>query len=442
VHRYIRLILLTVVSGLAAAAAAILWTNKPVPRATDAMTQEAYVWQRSWTPAVNDAVAGSDPALSGLVALAAEISWVKGRPRVVEVSAAEPLRAALGRKGGAAAPIRAGLALRVGPYAGSFDESSDTTRLVTGMAAKVIEDARAAGLRPDEFQVDFDCTESHLGDYARWLRAIRAEAAGTPVVFTALPSWLGNRRFAELAAAADGFVLQVHSLERPASADTPIMLCDPATARRAVERAARFGRPFRVALPTYGYLVAFDRKGVFAGLSAEGPTPAWPADAYLRTVRTDPAVMADLVRGWQTDRPAMLRGILWYRLPTEDDKMNWSPTTFSMVISGQTPHSLLRAQTRRPSPGLVEVELTNDGQASAPLTSPVEVRWRSGRLVAADAVGGYERQDAPEGRVRFAPSGSVLLEELRPAERRLVGWLRLSEEGEVQADVVPENQKP
>jgi hypothetical protein len=40
--------------------------------------------------------------------------------------------------------------------------------------------------------------------------------------------------------------------------------------------------PFRVALPTYGYVLAFDRNDKFIRLSAEGPAKEWPDGAQLR----------------------------------------------------------------------------------------------------------------------------------------------------------------
>ena len=64
-------------------------------------------------------------------------------------------------------------------------------------------------------------------------------------------------------------MLQVHSLERPKNFDAPFTLCDANAARRAVTWAAKIGVPFRVTLPTYGYLVAFAPGGQFVGLSAE-----------------------------------------------------------------------------------------------------------------------------------------------------------------------------
>lgn len=82
-------------------------------------------------------------------------------------------------------------------------------------------------------------------------------------MITALPAWLNQPAFKRLISAVDDYVLQVHSLERPNSPEAAFTICDPAAARRAVERAAQFAVPFRVALPTYGYAIAYDRQGHF-----------------------------------------------------------------------------------------------------------------------------------------------------------------------------------
>ena len=68
-----------------------------------------------------------------------------------------------------------------------------------------------------ELQIDFDAAESKLAGYREWLVALRSRVGTTRLVFTALPAWLRHEEFRALAQAADGFVLQVHSLERPAA---------------------------------------------------------------------------------------------------------------------------------------------------------------------------------------------------------------------------------
>ncbi|MBI2876616.1 MAG: DUF3142 domain-containing protein [Candidatus Tectomicrobia bacterium] len=331
------------------------------------------------------------------------------------------------------------MALRIGPYPGPFAAQDGLTTLMVDLAASLVAEAGKHHLALAELQIDFDCADSKLSGYRLWVEAIRRKVAPVPVTLTALPSWLSRREFEGLAAASDGFVLQVHSLAWPTGTDAPFSLCDPAAARRAVERAARLGMPFRVALPTYGYVMAFDREGRPVGISAEGLSVAWPREVRRLDVHADPAAMAALVRAWTADRPASLQGIVWYRLPTSEDRLNWQWPTLATVMAGRAPRGALQAEARRPQPGLVEIDLVNAGNADRPLQVVVSLRWREARLVAGDALQGFEWIDAGPTEVRLHPTTNLALVRLGPGQRRMIGWLRLSENAEVKVDVSPAN---
>jgi len=236
-------------------------------------------------------------------------------------------------------------------------------------------------------------------------------------------------------AAADGTVLQVHSLSPPRGPDERIVLCDPDAARDWVEAAARFGRPFRVALPTYGYAAAFDRKGKLLGLSAEGPRLSWPQGVRVETARSDPAAMAGLVRGWTEDRPPELTGLLWYRLPVSADRLSWTAPTLAAVMSGRMPRGALRAVSREPEPGLVEIDLVNEGDGEAPWPSPVRVRWSHDTFLAADGLGGYRMRRGGGHEVLLERTGSSAGAPSRPGERRVVAWLRFTSPTEVRVEI-------
>lgn len=419
-------------AALVAGAALWLSLRSGGPRARGPMAHQAYVWQRAWTPEVRRAIGGHADELAGLVALGAEISWSAGRPVLVRVAIDHELLKSL------RGPV--GLALRVGGYSGPFTPDAEATKAVLSAARGLLDQSRAAGLTLSELQIDFDCPESKLDGYRAWVELLRRQAAPTPVVVTALPSWLDRPAARALLEAADGYVLQVHSLVRPAGPDAMTPLCDPAAAVKAVEKAARLGRPFRVALPTYGYVAAFDSAGKFLGISAEGPAPNWPADARRAEIHSDPAALAALVRQWTADRPACMTGIIWYRLPNDEDKMNWRWATIKEVMAGRTPVADLRVRAERPETRLREIVLENAGTADAPLDVTVTVRWDKARLVAADAIGGFERVEpsppgTTDGKTGLVLKGQAPEGRLRPGEKKRIGWLRLSEDKEVVAHV-------
>lgn len=392
---------------------------------TRLLPQDVYIWQRNWNQAVKDAVLEHGSNFETVVALKAEVTWRKKQPELVDV----PLDYEVLKKSGA----RVGPALRIGPYSGPFLTNDRAAAFLTRVAVALVGEARSHGCGPAELQIDFDCAQSKLDGYRVWVVAIRRAIAPVPVVITALPSWLNEPSFPKLIAAADGYVLQVHSLEAPKSADMPFTLCDPAEARRAVERAGQWNVPFRVALPTYGYVIAFNRSGKFAGLSADGPRKDWPADYELHVVRTDAAAMAQLVGLWSTNHPSSMRGIIWYRLPVADDILNLRWPTLAAMMAGRVPREHVHAAARRVEPGLMEISLVNDGQLDLSSRLAVEVTWTEARLIAGDGVGGFNLTDAGPGSAKFQLDDNSF--RLPAGEKRIIGWLRLSEDREVNVEL-------
>lgn len=396
------------------------------------MVQQAYVWQRQWNEPVREAVAEHAAAFDRLLVLAAEIEFDAGRPRSITA----PLNHDTLRD--ANRPV--GLALRIGPYAGPFQASDPVGTTIVNLAREQVAAMREQGIEPAEVQLDFDAATRHLAGYRVWVDAVREAVHPVPVTITALPTWMGSRAFGPLVRATDGYVLQVHALDRPAHVDAPAKLADPAQARQWVREAARHDVPFRVALPTYGYLLAFDDAGRFTGLTAEGPMPEWPAGTQLRELAADPAAMAELVQGWTARRPMMMQGVIWYRLPTARDQRNWRWPTLAAVMAGRTPTARLTVEPVADGTGLVDVVLVNAGSADATLNGPVSLRWPADvRPIARDALAGFRwRRDDPgvePGRAELTPPVREPAWTLPAGERIGIAWMRFAQDTEVEAHV-------
>lgn len=387
--------------------------------------QDAYVWQRNWNQAVPNAILQHGSNFEIVIALNAEVSWRAKRPEIVQV----PLDYSVLKNSGS----HVGLALRIGPYPGPFRANDRAATFIASVASALVGEAKSHGCPLHELQIDFDCAQSKLDGYRIWVEAIRHAVAPVPVIITALPSWLDEPSFPKLISAADGYVLQVHSLEPPKSAAAPFTLCDPAGAQRAVVRAGQWNVPFRVALPTYGYVIAFNQAGKLAGLSADGPAKDWPPDYELREVRTDPAAMAQLVRFWTTNHPASLRGIIWYRMPVADDFLNLRWPTLAAMMAGRAPLEHVHAAARRVEAGLVEISLVNDGELDLSSRLAVEVTWQNARLIAGDGIGGFILNDAGPGAARFQMDDTSY--RLPAGEKQIIGWLRLGEDREVKVEI-------
>src|SRR5580698_6226348 len=231
----------------------LLLLTTAVAQVHASLPQQVYVWQRAWTEPVCQAVLAHTTNFTETAVLTAEVSWKNKLPHVVRADVNFPVLAKTH------CPV--GLVLRVGPFNGSLSENKPGVNFLAELAAGLVIEARAKQVEPIELQIDYDCAESKLDDYRFWLEAVQRRVAPLPVTITALPSWLDSPAFARLAATATNYVLQVHSLNRPVDVSTPFTLCDPLAAKRAVTRAGEIGVPFRVALPTYTYIVAFGADG-------------------------------------------------------------------------------------------------------------------------------------------------------------------------------------
>ncbi|MFW5857564.1 MAG: DUF3142 domain-containing protein [Planctomycetota bacterium] len=423
-----------VIAGMALASLAGVRATPPSERGHGPLPQQAYLWQRHWDNEVRFALDRSRNALDGLVVLAAEVAWEGAVPRATRV-AFEADR--LQRRD---APV--GLAVRIRTFPGKPSAYRHAAVPLGLIVEDILRDARAHGLIVAELQIDYDAPEAHLAAYRLWVRRLRALACRTPLVITALPCWLDHDAFVPLVQAADGYVLQVHALQRPHTPEGPFVLCDPDSARARVEQAGALGIPFRIALPTYGYAVLRDASGRFMGLSAETLSFRRPASDRLTLVQADPAAMQALAAGWQRSRPRALEGILWYRLPVEGDRLNWPWSTFQAVRSGRPLRTDAVVIATQPEAGLVELAWRNRGNLPVALDRPVAVTWEGGTLLAGDGSADYRAPDlacAP-GTTRFRPVASGPLAALAPGDHRPVGWLRF--DGKVTVHVAAEVPHP
>ena len=403
----------------------VVFVFTSVVKAEEFLPQQVYVWQRAWPPAVCLDIAEHAASFAETAVLLAEVSWPEKIPRVTRAAVDFPTLAKL------RCPV--GLVLRVGPFKGALAENEPAVDFLARLAAALVAEARTNHVEPAELQIDFDCAGSKLDDYRAWLAVVQTRLAPLPVTVTALPAWLNAPAFAKLAAVSSNYVLQVHSLTRPTKINAPFTLCDPVAARRAVALAGEIGVPFRVALPTYTYLIAFDSAGKFIGLSAEAPRANWPDGTQLREMRADPLAMSSLVQNWSTNRPAAMRGVIWYRLPVAADNFNWRWPTLAAIMAGREPQEKFQATTRRVEPGLVEISLENTGELDISSRLALEVRWSDARLVAGDGLRGFELAEQNGSAAKFQTQQTSF--RLPAGEKIIIGWLRFDLDREVQVEV-------
>ena len=180
--------------------------------------------------------------------------------------------------------------------------------------------------------------------------------------------------------------------------------------------AAVTPKPFRVALPAYGMaLLGFDAQG--AQVESES---SLRVAGNGRELTVAPQQIADFLQMLAQQTPPRLRGIIWFRLPLADDRRAWSLATLRAVIE-RRPLNVEWQVKFRPQPqqnGLYDLIIQNNGPVDAPL--PQEVLIRADDCLAADAVGNYRLESAPQRQRFIRISG----DQLRAGQSRPLGWLR------------------
>lgn len=376
------------------------------------LDHEVYVWQRDWTPELGDSLSEAGAVVEGVNVLAAEVGVERGRPSWTTVGIrAEFLRLA-GR------PVTA--SVRLG--SGFLTDRAAEGRVdwLVARCLDLLEGLRAAGIEPAGLQIDCDCPTSRLADYADWLRALRAAAGDTRLSITTLPTWLGSAEFDDLVAEVDFFVLQVHALEKPRRREDPMTLCDTGRALRWIDRAAGFGVPFQLALPTYSLEVGFDGDGAFVGLGAERRVD-WGPSVTVKRLDPETRALAALIARLEQARPPELVGLIWFRLPVQGDRLNWPMVTWRRVLAGGIPRPSIQVHVLEDGAVARDVVIENSGTAPLPLDAPVNLQMEPARIADVDGLGGF-RAVPVAGGVEFHP-GPRSRRHLAPGERLVIGWL-------------------
>jgi hypothetical protein len=361
------------------------------------LDHDAYVWQRVWTPAVNQAMRDSAAAIHEWRVLAAQTD-VQGR-----LQRFSPDESALIASGRPVIPV-----VRIDGQLAHWDE----TALLRDTLA-LWHDWQGSGVPLAGLEIDHDCASARLPAYAHFLAQLHAALPPqTMLSITALPTWLQSAGLRSVLAQVDQSVLQVHAVRDPRAG-----LFDAALALHWVkDYAGRSDKPFRVALPDYGSRVSWDAQGRLADVESEAATLDFSADAH--ELLAQPQVIADFIRTLQRDPPPHLQGIAWFRLPTAQDLRAWSLPTWLAVIRGQSLDTQLQAYVHHSDvAGTFDVQLQNTGAIDAML--PLRVTLPTGCMVA-DGVNGYrlQRDDNTVSLQRLQPGL------LRAHHQRTIGWLR------------------
>ncbi|MGO4703322.1 DUF3142 domain-containing protein [Dyella sp. 2RAB6] len=358
------------------------------------LLHDAYIWQRQWNPAVTSALTQSADAIRVWRVLAAQTD-ARGQLQPVTID-----RTAL-----AATHRPVVLVIRIDGQLPQWD--ADALLAQTLALRNAWSGVPLAGI-----EIDHDCGTARLPAYADFLARLKRALGTTPLSITALPAWLASDQLEDVTGQVDEVVLQVHAVQSPRAG-----LFDPALARSWIDRfAARAGKPFRVALPTYGSRVAWDDNGRVVAIESETPLLAGGTEASELVAA--PAEVAKLLAGLRDDPPKGLAGIVWFRLPTTQDARAWSLPTWRAVMAG-APLKATLAVFFQPGAvaGAADIVLRNDGEVDARLPSRIDL---PAACSIADGVNGYALgQQGGRPFLRRERDGW-----LRAHYQRAIGWAR------------------
>ncbi|WMD18646.1 DUF3142 domain-containing protein [Achromobacter seleniivolatilans] len=378
-------------------AAALLLTLMACGKPAQDLSNDAYVWQRSWQPAVAQALAEGASAVRAWRVLAAEKTaggrWFDAAPNLEALKAAKR-------------PVI--MVFRLDGRIDTLDVDDTFARIAAARDAW-----RNAGVSVTGVEIDYDCATSKLAAYAAFLTALKGRLnADLDLSITALPTWLTSSELDALLKIPDEAVLQVHAVLNPTQG-----LFDAKRAQTWLSAFAKHtSRPWRVALPTYGSRVTWDEDGNIAAIESE--RPALQSGNRASELVATPAAMAAFSDLIHRTRPDGLAGIVWFRLPTMQDERAWSLATWRAVLLRQPLQPALDVSMRPLTGGRTQdLMLSNTGNADSAL--PFTIRW-NGVCRAADGINGYTLERDAEG--LYLRRGQDGL--LRAGSQRNIGWIR------------------
>lgn len=303
-----------------------------------ALSHDFYVWQRKWDGKVDAAVREElANGRHGLYVLGGEIEYEGGRAVWKKVSVPEALWKDVRVTAVFRLPVKA------------LENPARSAQLVVEQAVK---------LAVRRIQLDVDVPERKLGKYAELVAALRSNPSWTfeSVGATFLPCHLPCKEIRKTLALIDEPVIQLHGIDAPKHRDAGWRLMNRKTAFAALKAAGRLDARFKMALPTYAYVLFFNEDGSFRRLFAEGLGDGdFPvgADASREIAAPDLELLHEIITS--TDSLP----VIWFRFPVKDhDRWALAMETVLALERGELPKPGLDVEMRALDPTIVDVLAT------------------------------------------------------------------------------------
>ena len=355
---------------------------------------EAYIWQRQWTPELSQAVIAQRALFSRYRVLGAQ--------HIAGAQWAEPSTDLAALK---AAAVPVVLVIRL-PGAAPLLTAEQLASKITEVRTRWLN----GGVASTRVEIDFDCAQAQLDRYRAQLVALRALLPkGLFLDITALPAWLKAPELPQLLSASDRVTLQVHSVLAPKRG-----LFDPRLAEFWIRQfAVLSGKSFAIALPAYGAKLLLDSEGKVIGVEHEAELGTPHASAL--ELQAAPESVRALIDALNLRPVPKLEASVWFRLPLPSDARAWAPVTLAAVINKQPLRAKIRSDFVANSAGGYDVRLSSVGNLNA--TSVL--RFAVNPKCSGDGVAGYS--------YAAGVFSTKLAVELKPDASRIIGWLRCPE---------------
>ena len=272
-----------------------------------------YIWQRQWTEAVTqaaDAVAAEE-----LFILRAELEITNNEWQWQRIS---------------------------------IPEKYQTSTAVLRVPAKALHNPEKlinelyhenTSLKTKKIQFDIDVPESQLKHYAQILSLLKMRLPGYELSITLLPCHLNCQESKTVIQAVDWWVLQLHGITVPTHRKEKYQLMDRTVVATALKKARTTQSQFKIALPTYAYVLSFHADGTFRRLYSEGFSGNGDT-SNLELAAPDLQFIASIIRA----NPDI--DLLWFRLPVKNDRWTLSTDTLTLLSQGITPKEKLEQHNK------------------------------------------------------------------------------------------------
>ncbi len=294
---------------------------------TDPSTNGFYVWQRHWSDKVESAVCSElETGTHDVYVLGGELDCEGKTVRWREVEVPERIW----RHPRVTVVFR--LPVQALDHAGT-------------VAGAVVSRATAMGVC--RVQLDADVPERMNARYAELVEGMRsrwpAKAGALRLGATFLPCHLDLKGVRRVLAAIDEPVIQLHGIDVPKNRTEPWALMKRETVFRALRAARTLDGRFKMALPSYAYVLTFDEDGTFRRLHAEGLPDGF--NLPPGTIRELAAPDLDLLH--EIFKSPLRLPAIWFRLPVRGvDRWCLARETLSLLERGERPRATVEFVVR------------------------------------------------------------------------------------------------